>query len=240
LVVVLTLVGEARCDEGNPPAPGLEIGSAAGKVLVRADQILSYHWASHTLTLAPGVRETLSQSLPRGQMAQGIPFVLRVDGKVVYRGTFTTVLSSGVIRGPVIVLDRHTLDARLGEDQIQIQEGYPGAIASDGREDLRRQLVVLEALIATGKLDQGKLARVNWVARCLKEMAAIQPGMSREDLLKVFEIEGGLSPRGVHRFAYRQCPYFKVEVTFAPEKEDRGREIIATISRPFLQAPVVD
>jgi hypothetical protein len=91
-----------------------------------------------------------------------------------------------------------------------------------------------------------------WVTHSLVKMETIKPGMTREELLKVFTTEGGTST-GLHRtFASRDCPYFKVDVTFdavgRPSHDSDGRDtlaednrdIIVTVSRPYLQFSIVD
>jgi hypothetical protein len=91
-----------------------------------------------------------------------------------------------------------------------------------------------------------------WVADALKKMETIKPGMTRAKLLEVFTTEGGTST-GLHRvFVSRDCPYFKVDVTFeavgrpshyregrvTPEAD--GRDVVLKISRPYLQFSIVD
>jgi hypothetical protein len=55
---------------------------------------------------------------------------------------------------------------------------------------------------------------VSWVAGVLTRMQTIRPGMTRDALLTVFTIEGGLSTRLHRTFVSRDCPYFKVDVEF--------------------------
>jgi hypothetical protein len=93
---------------------------------------------------------------------------------------------------------------------------------------------------------------VTWVAEALKRIQTIKPGMTREDLLKVFTTEGGLSSGLQRTFISRDCPYFKVDVEFKavgrPDRDDRGRvtpvegglDIVVKISRPYLQFSIVD
>jgi hypothetical protein len=91
-----------------------------------------------------------------------------------------------------------------------------------------------------------------WVARSLEQMETIKSGMTRQDLLKTFTTEGGLST-GLHRtFVSRDCPYFKVDVEFKPvgrpDRDGNGRvtleedprDIIVEISRPYLQFSIKD
>jgi hypothetical protein len=85
----------------------------------------------------------------------------------------------------------------------------------------------------------------------LKDVSSVQAGMSRAELLRVFTTEGGLSTRDEQRYVYRRCPLIKVMVTFrrpadadddwggAPE-EERAGDIIQSISKPFLEYPIMD
>lgn len=91
-----------------------------------------------------------------------------------------------------------------------------------------------------------------WVGHALEKMEVVKPGMTRDDLLKVFRNEGGLST-GLHRtYVSRDCAYFKVDVQFQavgrPERDtdgrvtlaEDGRDIIVKISRPYLQFSIAD
>jgi hypothetical protein len=83
-------------------------------------------------------------------------------------------------------------------------------------------------------------------------MKAVKPGMTRADLLNVFETEGGLSTGLQRTYVYRECPYFKVDVEFdavgRPARDDEGRvtleerseDTISRISGPYLEFSVVD
>jgi len=91
-----------------------------------------------------------------------------------------------------------------------------------------------------------------WVTDALIKMQTIKPGMTRGELLKVFTTEGGTSTGLRRTFVSRNRPYFKVEVTFdavgRPSHDSGGRDtlaedsrdIIATVSRPYLQFGIVD
>jgi|SRR5580700_51238 hypothetical protein len=91
-----------------------------------------------------------------------------------------------------------------------------------------------------------------WVTDTLKKMQIIKPGMTRGQLLKVFTTEGGTSTGLQRTFVSRDCPYFKVYVTFeavgraSHDNDGRvtlaedSRDIIATVSRPYLQFSIVD
>jgi hypothetical protein len=60
--------------------------------------------------------------------------------------------------------------------------------------------------------------------------------------MKVFTTEGGLSTRFEQTYAYRQCPYIKVDVKFAVSRRDEElpTDKIIEISRPYLAWIVVD
>jgi len=94
--------------------------------------------------------------------------------------------------------------------------------------------------------------RDTWVRDSLTRMDAITPGMTREQLMKVFTRQGGFS-NGLRRtFVSRDCSYFKVDVEFRavgrPDRDADGRvtleedprDIVARISRPYLQFAVAD
>ena len=128
----------------------------------------------------------------------------------------------------------------------------------------RRPLVfVLLSIIAIGAWNSVGLTRSArqepcykdhqaWVTHILRKMETIKTGMTREELLKVFTTEGGLST-GLHRtFISRDCSYFKVDVDFdavgRPNRDEDGRvtlvedtrDIIFKVSRPYVQGAIVD
>lgn len=91
-----------------------------------------------------------------------------------------------------------------------------------------------------------------WVGQALKKMEKVEPGTTREDLLKIFTTESGLSTRLHRTFVSKDCAYFKVDVEFraadgAPldeagrltMKED-PQDIVVKISRPYLQFSISD
>jgi hypothetical protein len=88
--------------------------------------------------------------------------------------------------------------------------------------------------------------RTKWVAKVLRQIAKIEPGMKRRDPLKVFNTEGGLSTRFQRTYVYSECPYIKVNVRFkAADNEGNAMEeepddIIESISQPYLAWSVMD
>jgi len=96
-------------------------------------------------------------------------------------------------------------------------------------------------------------AHVQWVADSLIRMRTITPGMTRAELLEVFQTEGGMSTATMRTFVSKDCPYFKVDVTFrgvgpsVPVDEGRSsiqiedaQDVIVSISRPYLQFTILD
>jgi hypothetical protein len=83
--------------------------------------------------------------------------------------------------------------------------------------------------------------RALWIAKVLKQIDSIHPGMTRKDLLPVFRMDGGLSGRTQSTYVYKDCPYIKVDVVFSaigPMEDDEDR--VLSISRPYLAFPVMD
>jgi hypothetical protein len=105
---------------------------------------------------------------------------------------------------------------------------------------------------STDNVCQVSSDRVAWVAESLKRMLTIKPGMSRDQLLRVFSTEGGLFAPLQRTFVSRDCPFFKVDVTFhratGPNTKtsrdemlrELGNNVIASISRPYLQFSIMD
>jgi hypothetical protein len=70
--------------------------------------------------------------------------------------------------------------------------------------------------------------------------------MRREELLKDFATEGGLSNRLQRTYVYAECPYIKINVRFkAANDEGDGLtedpdDTIESISKPYLGWSVID
>lgn len=124
-----------------------DLRDADGNVLVAADEITAYDWATHTLTVKPDAAARLKKFL-REEKKLDTPFSAAIGGKSVYEGQLTTVLSSRSLRGVVIVVD---LPQDGKEDVVRLQLGYPGYAFFKGK-DPRGDDTVKAALKATGKL----------------------------------------------------------------------------------------
>lgn len=121
-----------------------------------------------------------------------------------------------------------------------------------GRNMKRRRILTLfagAALSAPGLL-QGQISdpqeHIAWVGQVLKRMLTIRHGMTREQLLTVFTVEGGLYDSLHRTFVSKDCPYFKVDVVFettggsVQNDSENAQDRIQTISRPYLQFSVID
>ncbi len=85
-----------------------------------------------------------------------------------------------------------------------------------------------------------------WLANVLKEIETIKVGTTREQLLKVFTTEGGISHPTHRTYVHRACPYIKVEVRFETINKDRRslkdnpEDVIKEISRPYLEWSIIN
>lgn len=83
------------------------------------------------------------------------------------------------------------------------------------------------------------------VEQALKAYQEIKPGITRKEVERNFEYDGGLDFRELGRYTFRGCNYIKVEVNFAlaPDIEnvpDRSNDIVATVSKLFIDYPSKD
>jgi len=225
------------------PAFDVDFRDPGGTVIIAADQIQFYDWASHTLNLVPAARAKLATSLLKGtRLVAGVPFSMCVGGKPIYDGVFTTSASSKSQPSPTIVMAG---GIATGENQLHIQLGYPTEKFFQGK-DPRADSRIEDALRAAGKLANSHQDHIRWVAGNLLEMQTIKQGNTRKELIKVFAEEGGLSNRFQRRYAYRDCPYFKVDVKFnaadasKDDTKEHPQDKVSQISTPFLEWPIAD
>jgi hypothetical protein len=88
--------------------------------------------------------------------------------------------------------------------------------------------------------------RTYWIAKVLRQIEKIEPGMQRKDLVGIFTTEGGLSNRFQRTYVSVDCPYIKVNIRFKAAsdqanalKEDPD-DSIESVSQPFLQWSIMD
>jgi hypothetical protein len=89
-------------------------------------------------------------------------------------------------------------------------------------------------------------ARTKWVAKVLRQIGKIEPGMRRKDLFTVFTTEGGISNRFQQTYVHVECPYIKFSVRFKAVSDERDtlkedpEDIIESISPPYLAWSTMD
>jgi hypothetical protein len=229
------------------PADAVDVRDEHGNILIAADKIASYDWRTHTITLTPGERAKFDEFLKKSgtRLNQGVPFAVAVGGKTIYVGKITFIGSSFSINAPVIVMGINITDPTMSADQLRIQLGYPAPNVFRGK-DPRGDPRLRAALRTTGKLAKAPPEYMQWIADSLREIQSLKPAMTRADLLKIFQEEGGLSTRTERRYAYRDCPYIKVNVKFEPvgpageKPTESAADKIRSISQPFLEWSVGD
>lgn len=110
-------------------------------------------------------------------------------------------------------------------------------------------MLVIAASVPSAEPPQQDAVRwehARWIEKVLKHIETVKVGMTRQDLLKVFTTEGGLSTRTHRTFVHKECGYIKVDVEFKPvgQEEQKLEELpedqITAISRPYLQLAISD
>ena len=97
-----------------------------------------------------------------------------------------------------------------------------------------------------GPKEEGQ-GHYKWLVERMQEADSVSVGMSRADLLKVFEPDGGLNRIPPVRYVLRSCPLIKVDVQFEISRErylsqrpaDTELKITA-ISKPYLESPIME
>ena len=109
---------------------------------------------------------------------------------------------------------------------------------------LLMSIIIISA--RTGQTETETITHSEWVQRSLTAIETIKVGMTRQDLLKLFTVEGGISTRTSRTYVFRECPYIKVNVRFepvgAPQDKLKGhdQDRIISISKPYLERSVID
>ena len=110
-----------------------------GLPILSADDVVSYDWATHEMTLTDAAYERLARL--RVPVAPGIPFVVCVGREPIYRGEFWSSFSSATFDG--IVID--VLPA-TDKQPVRIQLGYPESPDLFTGEDLRADPRIFQSL----------------------------------------------------------------------------------------------
>jgi hypothetical protein len=195
--------------------------------------------------------------------AEGIGQITRAPSLLPchrHTGTFEVWIGRAGPEGPNCRSADHTV-AHLKSWRLKSDANVHTAMSMRGpwsRRTLLRMLVVTSAgggVLSVAQQPErhgpSNCDHVAWVSESLKRMQSAQPGTTRDQLMRVFTTEGGIIFSGLQRtFVSRDCPYFKVDITFrrttppdggAPGVFDElGSDVIVTISRPYLQFSIMD
>ena len=80
-------------------------------------------------------------------------------------------------------------------------------------------------------------SHIHWVANVLTRMSTLKVGSTRNEVLKLFTPEGGVSQGQRETFASRDCPYFKIDVEYMSGWPSRGYDDdspIVKMTKPYL------
>ena len=204
--------------------------------------IVSYDILQHAMTLTPAAMKRATK-----RSLAGTPFVVVADGERIYAGYFTSCIMSVAFPNPAIVVDRSAIFPDQPANTLYLDREYPESQSSVG-PDPRADKRIVAALTALGKLvsrgPQVNEALTQKIGQILNECRPIRPGITREELLRVFTTEGGLSTPGERTYVHRRCPYIKIDVQFNLSQPDHHDEqptdTITKASRPYLQWSVND
>lgn len=83
-----------------------------------------------------------------------------------------------------------------------------------------------------------------WIAKVMRQVGAIQPGMHRQDLAALFREDGGLTFfGGPQRYVLKECSLIKIDVQFKSRDKAMSEDpddVIESVSKPYLQYPMMD
>ncbi|MBS7648457.1 MAG: hypothetical protein QXK89_02280 [Candidatus Bathyarchaeia archaeon] len=144
-VIVLLLAGISIVGWlflSQQPQEGFGIYLESNKLVISDEDIVSYNKTSHEIKLtARGVEKIKALKVPM----TGSPFVIKINGKEIYNGSFWVSLSSLSYSG--IVID--TL--KIQDNTIKIEKGYPSPEFFKG-SDPRNNSEIFDYFQKKGKL----------------------------------------------------------------------------------------
>jgi hypothetical protein len=70
----------------------------------------------------------------------------------------------------------------------------------------------------------------------------MKPGMTRRQVERSFVLDGGAMTPAESRYAYRDCVFIRVDVSFKVKDESRRSpgDIVTRVSTPYLSLPTMD
>ncbi|HEY1964290.1 MAG TPA: hypothetical protein VGG59_05135, partial [Acidobacteriaceae bacterium] len=88
--------------------------------------------------------------------------------------------------------------------------------------------------------------RNTWMAKVMRQLNSIHPGMTRKELAAILTTEGGLSTRFQRTYVSRECPYIKLDLHFKAGDGDTAtsteepEDIVESVSGPYLGWSIMD
>lgn len=84
-----------------------------------------------------------------------------------------------------------------------------------------------------------------WIAKVMRQVGAIKPGMHRRDLAALFHADGGLTFfGGPQRYILKECSLIKIDVQFKMSSDksvsENPDDVIESVSKPYLEYPFMD
>jgi hypothetical protein len=155
-----------------------------------------------------------------------------------WKGGQQVTVYSGPRDGPGTYGLYDTANARLVEKLAEPSDERLLPQWAKGHAEIQDESVPMSAALTQ--------ERTKWIAKVLRQIGKIKPGMRRRDLLKVFATEGGVSNRFQRTYVLVECPYIKVNVRFKATSSERNtltedpNDIIESISQPYLAWGAMD
>jgi len=133
-------------------------------------------------------------------------------------------------------------DARSGKLIDKLEEpAQPGQLPqwAKGQSQIEDESVPMSPALA--------VQRSKWMAKIMRQIDTIKPGMHRSDLAPLFAGDGGLTFFGQSdRYVLKECRLIKIDVRFKSsgakpgESTYRPDDVIEFVSKPYLEYPHAD
>jgi hypothetical protein len=229
------------------PDGAVYVSSDSGALIkmAPADYCNEVHGAVDQQTLGCRVAGTAAINVPEPTMTleiyrrNGIKVVIRPGNPIGEWRFWKDGEEVSVSTFPKAGNEIHLLyDSSTGKLLEKVTEGPDRASLPQWAKD-RGQLQD-ESVPESAELDA---ERTEWIAKVMREIGRVKPGMRRSDLSPTLTGEGGLSTRSWRVYVYRGCAYIHVRVEFTPvddSTDESPNDTITSISTPFLVPVTVD
>ncbi len=100
--------------------------------------------------------------------------------------------------------------------------------------------------IQAGKQSEPCQSPTAFLERALQSVARIQPGSTRVDVEKDFEMDGGEQIINPSRYVWKECQYIKIDVEFKaadggqPTAQYAPTDVVVKVGTPYLAYPISD